>query len=84
VNPARFVVCKPWLFRLIGYRLALIYDLWRLSQCDAVASLPGSSVSKGSCVERDYARAAGIPFLEENVVIYNAVERDIVNRHGLP
>ena len=25
VNPARFVVCKPWLFRLLGYRLTLIY-----------------------------------------------------------
>ena len=80
VNPARFVVCKPWLFRLLGYRLALIYDLWRLSQCDAVTYLPNWTASGGANVEHRYATSVGIPELPEQLKVWCAVENDIQDR----
>lgn len=47
VNPTRFYVCKYiWFYRLLGYRLTLLYNLWRLMQCDLiytrVAAVEGS------------------------------------------
>lgn len=80
VNPARFVVCRPWLFRLIGYKLTLIYDLWRLSQCDAVAYLPNWTASGGANVEHRYATSVGIPELPEQLKVWCAVENDIQDR----
>ena len=80
VNPARFLVCKPWLFRLIGYRITLIYDLWRLSRCDAVAYLPNWTASPGANVEHRYATSAGIPELPEQLKVWCAVENDIQDR----
>ena len=33
VNPARLAPCRwPWLYRLLGYRLTLLYDLWQQSR----------------------------------------------------
>ena len=80
VNPARFFVCKPWLFQLIGYRLTLIYDLWRLSRCDAVAYLPNWTASPGANVEHRYATSAGIPELPEQLKVWCAVENDTQDR----
>ena len=52
VNPTRFYVCKYiWLYRLLGYRLTLLYDLWRLMQCDLIYKLPGWPHSKGANIE---------------------------------
>lgn len=52
VNPVKFCVCKyGWLYRLLGYRLTLLYDLWRLMQCDAIYKIPGWRESKGASIE---------------------------------
>lgn len=80
VNPARFLVCRPWLFRLLGYRLTLIYDLWRLSQCDAITYLPNWSASPGANVEHRYATSVCIPELPEQIKVWYAVESDIQDR----
>lgn len=80
VNPARFTVCTPWLFRLIGYRLTLIYDLWQLSRCDAIAYQPNWSASPGANVEHRYAMSVGIPEIPEQLKVWSAVEGDIQDR----
>lgn len=61
VNPTRFLVCRwLWLYRLMGYRLTLLYDLWRLSGCDMVYMLPGWEKSRGSRIEYSWAKEMGI------------------------
>ena len=52
VNPTRFFMCKYiWLYRLLGYRLTLLYDLWRLMRCDLIYKLPGWRESRGANIE---------------------------------
>lgn len=56
VNPARFLVCKyEWLYRLLGYRLTLLYDLWRLSHCNLIYKIPGWRESHGAQIESAWA-----------------------------
>ena len=52
VNPIRVWACRwPWLYRLVGYRLTLLYDLWLLMRCDQIYKLPGWRDSKGANIE---------------------------------
>ena len=56
VNPTRFLLFRwGWLYRLVGYRLTLLYDLWRLSRCDAIYQLPGGYHSRGCNIEWEWA-----------------------------
>ena len=52
VNPIRVWACRwPWLYRIVGYRLTLLYDLWLLMRCDLIYKLPGWRDSKGANIE---------------------------------
>lgn len=52
VNPIRVWSCRwPWLYRLVGYRLTLLYDLWLLMRCDMIYKLPGWQQSRGANIE---------------------------------
>ena len=52
VNPIRVWACRwPWLYRLIGYKLTLLYDLWLLMRCDLIYKMPGWRDSKGANIE---------------------------------
>ena len=52
VNPIRVWACRwPWLYRIIGYRLTLLYDLWLLMRCDMIYKLPGWQDSRGANIE---------------------------------
>ena len=56
VNPARLLPSRwPWLYRLIGYRLTLLYDLWHLSRCDLIYKIPGWKESHGANIESCWA-----------------------------
>lgn len=56
VNPTKFLLCRwRWLYRLVGYTLTLLYDLWRLSKCDRIYLIPGWNDSRGACVESFFA-----------------------------
>ena len=56
VNPARLLPSRwPWLYRLMGYRLTLLYDLWRLSRCDLIYKIPGWKESHGANIESCWA-----------------------------
>ena len=52
VNPVRFAPCRwLWLYRLLGYRLTLLYDLWRMLRCDFIYKIPGWKSSRGAQIE---------------------------------
>ena len=52
VNSARFAPSRyPRLYRLMGYRLTLLYDLWRLMHCDLIYKMPGWKQSHGAQME---------------------------------
>lgn len=52
VNPVRVWTCRfPWLFRIIGYRLTLFYDLWLLTRCNRIYKMPGWQQSHGANIE---------------------------------
>ena len=56
VNPTKFLPCRwPWLFRLMGYKLTIMYDLWQLSRCDLIYKIPGWRESKGANIESCWA-----------------------------
>ena len=52
VNPVRVWACKfPWLYRLVGYRLTLLYDIWLLMRCTHIYKLPRWQQSRGANIE---------------------------------
>ena len=47
-NPTKALPCRfLWIYKLLGYKLTLIYDLWLLSRCNRIYMLSGSENSKG-------------------------------------
>lgn len=76
VNPTRFVMCRYlWLYRILGYTLTLLYDLWRLSQCDLIYKLPGWRQSKGANIESCFAYHQHIWPVPQTVALF--VDRSI-------
>ena len=52
VNPTRFLLCRwQWLYKIVGYKLTLLYDLWRLMHCDFIYKMPTWKQSKGANIE---------------------------------
>ena len=52
VNPTHFLVCRwRWLYRIVGYERTLLYDIWRLWQCDRIYLIPGWMDSRGARIE---------------------------------
>ena len=65
INPTRVWACRwPWLYRVVGYNLTLLYDLWLLRRCDCIYMI-GSDwrQSRGARLERMKAHEWGIPEL---------------------
>ena len=60
-NPTKVLPCRfLWLYKLLGYKLTLIYDLWLLSRCDKIYMLSGSENSKGAFLEKVAAETFGM------------------------
>lgn len=56
INPTTFLPSSwPWLYGLLGYKLTLLYDLWRLSRCDYIYKIPGWRESRGANIESCWA-----------------------------
>jgi hypothetical protein len=66
VNPAHTIIARhPWLYRLVGYRLTLWYDLQLLKRCTHIFMVgPGWRDSRGARLERMKARQWGISELK--------------------
>ena len=66
VNPAEtFIANMPWLYRLLGYRFTLWYDLRLLKRCDMFMMVGNDwQQSRGARLERMKARQWGISELK--------------------
>ena len=66
VNPANTVIAKhQWLYRIVGYRLTLAYDLRLLRHCTHIHMVGDDwQLSKGARLERMKARQWGIEELK--------------------
>lgn len=52
VNPIRVWSCRwPWLYKIVGYRLTLLYDLFLLMRCQRIYKLPDWRNSHGASIE---------------------------------
>lgn len=67
VNPINVWACRwPWLYRIIGYRLTLWYDIQLLKRCDAIYLLTNWELSKGACREFDVACNYDLDLYKQN------------------
>ena len=60
-NPTKALPCRfLWIYKILGYKLTLLFDLWLLSRCDKIYMLSGSESSKGAFLEKVAAETFGI------------------------
>ena len=66
VNPAETIIARtPWLYRIVGYRFTLWYDLRLLKRCDNIYMVGNDwHLSRGARLERLKAREWGIEELK--------------------
>lgn len=66
VNPADTIIARhPWLYRIVGYRMTLWYDLQLLRRCDLFTMVGDDwQQSRGARLERLKARKWGIKELK--------------------
>lgn len=65
-KPTRLLPCRwSWVYRLMGYRLTLLYDLFFLMRCQGVYMLDGWKQSRGARIERYVADALGMAVIDE-------------------
>ena len=66
VNPADTLIARhPWLYKIVGYRLTLWYDLQLLKRCDLFTMVGDDwQQSRGARLERMKAREWGIKELK--------------------
>lgn len=79
-NPCRVWSCRwPWLYRIIGYRLTLLYDLWLLTHCRFIYKMPGWRTSRGCQMESCVAFHFGIFTVSRT--IREAIDNSISKRN---
>ena len=66
VNPSDTIIAKhPWLYKIVGYRLTLAYDLWLLKHCTHIYMVGDDwQQSRGARLERMKARKWNIKELK--------------------
>ena len=66
LNPADTIIARhPWLYRIVGYRLTLWYDLQLLKRCTHICMVENDwHLSRGARLERMKARQWNIKILE--------------------
>ena len=78
VNPVRVWACKfPWLYRLVGYRLTLLYDIWLLMRCTHIYKLPRWQQSRGANIESCVAYHLKILPVKQKVI--DAINKKLEN-----
>ena len=60
VLPSRFL----WIYKIIGYKLTLLYDIWHLLNCDGIYMIDGWQWSKGARLERAIAQLFNIELIK--------------------
>lgn len=69
INPADTIIARHlWLYKIVGYRLTLAYDLWLLKRCSHIFMVGNDWMqSKGARLERLKAREWGIKELNQEI-----------------
>jgi hypothetical protein len=61
LNPTRLPPSRwLWIYKVLGYRLTLLYDLWHLMRCDGITMLAGWEQSRGARLEKATAEIFNI------------------------
>ena len=61
LNPTRLPPSRwLWIYKVLGYRLTLLYDLWHLLRCDGITMLDGWQHSRGARLEKATAEIFNI------------------------
>ena len=62
INPADTIIARnPWIYRLVGYRMTIAYDLQLLKRCDLFTMVGDDwQQSRGARLERMKAHQWGI------------------------
>ncbi len=81
VNPARLAPSRwPWLYKLMGYKLTLLYDIWWMLRCDYMHSMPCNVESKGAAVEFAFANTFDIPYPPKDTEYFEKTMKFIKER----
>ena len=82
VNPVRIWTSRfPWLYRIVGYRLTLLYDLFLLTRCQRIYKMPGWRKSRGAQIESCVAYHFGQYTLTKPLRdIIDAAIQEVINR----
>ena len=65
LNPTRLPPSRwLWIYKVLGYRLTLLYDLWHLMRCDGITMLAGWEQSRGARLEKATADIFNIKEIE--------------------
>ena len=69
INPADTIIARHlWLYKIVGYRLTLAYDLWLLKRCSHIFMVGNDWMqSNGARLERMKAREWGIKELNQEM-----------------
>ena len=69
INPADTIIARHlWLYKIVGYRLTLAYDLWLLKRCSHIFMVGNDWMqSKGARLERLKAREWSIKELNQEM-----------------
>ena len=70
VNPIRVWACRwPWLYKIIGYRLTLWYDIQLLKRCDQIHMIRGWQKSAGAKREYEEARRLDLDVSDDDGLV---------------
>ena len=65
VNPTKLLPSRfLWIYKIIGYKLTLLYDIWHLLNCDGIYMIDGWQWSKGARLERAIAQLFNIELIK--------------------
>lgn len=68
VNPTRLWPCRfPLLYKILGYRITLLYDLWKLTGCQRIYKMPDWRTSRGAQIESCVAYHFNVWMLAQDV-----------------
>ena len=65
INPTKLLPSRfLWIYKIIGYKLTLLYDIWHLLNCDGIYMIDGWKWSKGARLERAIAQLFNIELIK--------------------
>lgn len=64
-NPTKLLPAKYlWIYKILGYNITLLYDIYHLMKCDGIYMIKGWTKSKGARLERAVAHIFNIELIK--------------------